>query len=679
MEKNSNVEDIISELNQLKKEIHFHNYRYHVLDSPLISDFEYDQMLKRLKEIEGQNPDWITDDSPSQRAGAQISEKFEKVTHPAPVLSLANAFNGDDLKAWFDRIKKLDERVADSQFVLEPKFDGLTVVLHYRNGIFVQGATRGDGEVGEDITTNVKTIQSIPLRIPINQDGPAVPDYLVVRGEVLIYISEFEKLNEKMEENGEKTYVNPRNTAAGSLRQLDSRITAQRPLEIFVYDVIAASGLMPTTQWETLEYLKNLGFPVTEHIKRLSSVEELVHEYENWIDKRAKLDFEIDGLVVKLNDLELKEELGFVGKDPRGAIAIKFPAQEVSTILNDIGINVGRTGVLTPYAKLEPIEVGGVVVRQATLHNYDFILEKDIRIGDRVLIKRAGDVIPYVIGPMIDARQGDEIPFKFPETCPSCHQPVEHLNGEVAWYCVNSACPAQLIRNLEHFVSRQAMDIAGMGIKIVKQLVESGLVEDVADLYALKRVDLLDLEGFAEKKADNLLQAIEYSKSQTLPRLINALGIRGVGEVTAQDIANAFFSLDTLMAAGLDDLEAIEGIGPNMAQAVLDWFGVDDNLNILAKLKAADIWPRVEKPESGSVEELSLSGMTFVVTGKLEKYTRTSIKEAIQKHGGKVSSSVSSNTDYLLAGEKAGSKLAKAQDLGVQIVDETQFDEMIGA
>ena len=668
------------ELEKLRQKIHYHNYRYHVMDSPLISDFEYDQLLVRLREIEAEHPDWITPDSPSQRAGAQVSDKFEKVTHPAPVLSLANAFDGSDMQAWFERIAKLDERVLNSDFVLEPKFDGLTVVLHYENGLFVRGATRGDGEIGEDISSNLRTIPGIPLKIPVNNNGPQPPEQLFVRGEVFIRISDFEKLNLQLAESGERTYVNPRNTAAGSLRQLDSRITATRPLAIYVYAIIASSGGVPDTQWETLEYLKALGFPVSDLVKRCSSIEEIIQEYVKWQDLRSKINFEIDGLVIKLNDLEVSESLGFVGKDPRGAIALKFPAQEVTTRLQDIGVNVGRTGVLTPYAKLDPVEVGGVIVKQATLHNFDYIKEKDIRIGDRVLIKRAGDVIPYVIGPVIDARIGTEQSFKIPEVCPSCFQPVEHIEGEVAWYCVNAACPAQLIRNVEHFVSRSAMDIVGLGIKIVEQLIENGLVKDVADLYTLKKVDLLELEGFAEKKAENLLGAITSSRQQSLARVINALGIRGIGEVTAADLTRYYPSLDDLQKATAEDLEQIEGIGPNIAQAVVDWFMRSTNQQLLEKLKKVGLWPvNTQGMIEESVGEKPLDGLIFVVTGTLSGFSRTEIKDIIQKYGGKVSGSVSKKTSYVLAGESPGTKLDKAQELGVQVITEEKFLQLLPA
>ncbi len=667
---------------ELKQEIHFHNYRYHVLDAPLISDYEYDQLLVEIRQIEAQHPDWVTADSPTQRAGAAPVEGFVKVQHPAPILSLGNAYNTEDLRAWLERIAKVDERALDADFVVEPKLDGLSVVLHYQEGVFIQGATRGDGYIGEDITTNLRTINAMPLRIPVAGDGlpktGMAPSKLVVRGEAFIRLPDFETLNARQEAAGEKTYVNPRNTAAGALRNLDSAVAAERPLTLLIYQIVAweDSAAPPVTQAETIAYLKSMGFPVPESIY-CPTIEGVIKTLQPWEALRASLDYEIDGLVIKINNHQLFTDLGVTGKDPRGAIAFKFPAQEVTTQLNDIGVNVGRTGVLTPYAILEPVEVGGVVVRQATLHNFDFIFEKDIRIGDRVRIKRAGDVIPYVIGPVEAARSGTEIPFKPPEICPDCKQPVEHLEGEVAWYCVNVACPAQLIRNVEHFVSRGAMDIVGLGTKIVEQLVVEGLISDVADLYTLDREALLELEGFADKKADNLLEAIAASKDQSLYRLLTALGIRGVGGSIAGDLTNRYADLDALAQAFVKDLQSIEGIGPNIAEAIVDWFARPANQAMLKKLQAVGVWPRVEDQSEGQNPSQSLAGLTFVVTGTLTNFTRTEISEFIQSHGGKVTGSISKKTDYLVAGENAGSKLAKAQSLGVPVISEEELSGMI--
>lgn len=666
----------IDEIKKLQKDINFHNYRYHVLDQPLISDYEYDMQIKRLRELEARHPEMITPDSPTQRAGAAVLDRFQKVRHPAPILSLANAFSNEDLAAWYDRIVRLDPKVAKSGFVLEPKIDGLTVVLRYENGVLVQGATRGDGEVGEDVTANVRTIKSIPLKIPVVEGAKKAPDLLVVRGEVFILRDDFIKLNQALEESGEKTYQNPRNTAAGSLRQLDPALTSSRPLTILTYAIVQSSDPMPETQWGLLNTLRDLGFPVSDLAEKVGSFNEVLKITERWIARRDTIPFEVDGVVIKLDDLRVADELGFVGKDPRGAIALKYPAREVTTILRDIGVNVGRTGVLTPYAIFEPVEVGGVTVSKATLHNFDFITDKDIRIQDRVLIKRAGDVIPYVIGPITDARTGAEKPYQMPKVCPSCGQEVEHLAGEVAWYCVNAACPAQLVRNLEHFVSRGAMDIVGMGIKIVEQFAETGLVKDVADLYRLKKEDLLGLEGYKDKKADNLIDGIQASKKQPLARLIIGLGIRGVGEVAAVDLAEKFNDLDELSKATSIQLQQMEGFGPNTADAIVDWFARPANQALVAKLKALGVWPLASEA-IGPVKRWYLDGKTFVVTGTLPTLSRDQAKELIEINGGKVTDSVSKKTDYLVVGENAGSKLEKAISLNVPQLSEEALRKLI--
>ena len=669
--------NVKAEIKKLQQEINYHNYRYHVMDAPLISDYEYDMMIKKLRSLEGLHPELITPDSPTQRTGASPLDKFSKVSHPAPILSLANAFDQDDLIAWYERIKKLNAAVANSGFVLEPKIDGLTVVLRYENGILVQAATRGDGEVGEDVTQNVKTIKSVPLKIPVQAGKPQPPDLLVVRGEVFIMREDFIKLNNNLEENGEKTYQNPRNTAAGSLRQLDPTLTAARPLTILTYAIVQSSGEMPGSQWDLIQLLKDYGFPVSDLSENVENFDQVLDHSNHWVEKRDAIPFEVDGVVIKLNDLRIAEELGFVGKDPRAAIALKYPAREVSTALNDIGINVGRTGVLTPFAILEPVEVGGVIVSRATLHNFDFIAEKDIRIKDRVMIKRAGDVIPYVIGPIVEARTGDEQTWQMPRTCPSCGQEVEHLAGEVAWYCVNAACPAQLVRNLEHFVSRSAMDITGMGIKIVEQLAQSGLVKDAADLYELRKEDLLTLEGFADKKAENLISGISESKDRGLAKLIIGLGIRGVGEVAAADLARKFGNLEELSKATAMQLQLIEGFGPNTAQAIIDWFARPSNKDLIEKLHQLNVWPEKED-RNENVGSNVLIGKVFVITGTLPTFSREQAKAVIEMYGGKVTDSVSKNTNFLLVGENAGSKLDKAISLGIAQISEDELKKMIG-
>lgn len=665
-------------VDDLRTQINLHNYRYHVLDEPIISDYEFDRLMAELRQIEADHPDWVTPDSPSQRVGSQPVAKFEKVRHPGPILSLANAFSADDVRAWYERILRVDDRVARAEFVVEPKIDGLSVVLHYQDGAFVLGATRGDGVVGEDVTSNLRTLRSIPLRIPVRADGPRPPARLAARGEVYMSIKDFDALNQRLQEAGEKTYLNPRNTAAGSLRQLDPALTASRPLNLLTYQIVATDGEPPATQWETLNYLREMGFPVTRAATFHTSLDSAIAECLSWADRRHELPFEVDGMVIKINDHRLASDLGFVGKDPRGAIAFKFPAQEVTTGLTAIGVNVGRTGVLTPYAMLEPVDIGGVIVKQATLHNFDYIAEKDIRVGDRVRVKRAGEVIPYVIGPIEAARTGVEQAYQPPEACPACAAPVERLAGEVYVFCVNAACPAQLIRNLEHFVSRGAMDIVGLGIRIVEQLVGSGLVGDVADLYTLRRDSLLGLEGFAEKKADNLLASIEASRGRPLARLIAALGIRSVGEVMAADLARNFIDLDRLAQAPVEALMGIEGIGPNTAQAIVDWFARDANRKVLQKLRVAGVWPVAEAAQPRPAAEIPFSGQTFVITGTLPNLSREAAKEFIQARGGKVTDSVSKKTSFVVVGDAPGSKLEKAQSLGIPILDEAGLRNLAG-
>ena len=677
-----------SQYEKLKSEIHAHNYRYHVLDAPVISDLEFDKLLNQLKQIEAEHPDWVTTDSPTQRAGSKPADRFEKVRHPAPILSLANAFGADDTRAWFERISRIDDRVEKAKFVVEPKIDGLSVVLHYRDGLFVQGATRGNGEVGEDITSNLRTVRAIPLKIPVEAKAKlSLPSYLVVRGEAFIPNKEFEELNHMREEAGEATYQNPRNTAAGALRQLDPKLTASRPITLLVYQIVhSEGGKVPTSQWEILEYLEALGFPVTDVAKRFNNLEDAITYTETWNEGRDALSYDADGMVIKIDDLTLAAELGFVGKDPRGAIAFKFPAREVTTKLNDIHVTVGRTGVLIPNAMLEPVEIGGVVVERATLHNFDYIAEKDIRVGDRVLIKRAGEVIPYVIGPVVDARTGKEKKYRPPSVCPACGQPVEHFEGEVAWYCVNAACPAQLLRNIEHFVSRGAMDIVGLGTRIVEKLIETGAVKDVADIYTLTRANILDAVTKKDRKtekdppgkiADNLLTAINTSREQPLSRLITALGIHGVGEVMAGDLSRNFDDLDALAKAKADDLVQIEGLGPNTAEAIVDWFSLPFNRQVLKKLKAVGVWPKGGQDVSSNQSD-EFAGLTFVVTGTLPTFSRDDAKAFIESHGGKVTDSISKKTSYLVLGEAPGSKFEKAKSLGVKIIGEEELKRLAG-
>ncbi|MCK5793494.1 MAG: NAD-dependent DNA ligase LigA, partial [Anaerolineales bacterium] len=498
-----------------------------------------------------------------------------------------------------------------------------------------------------------------------------------VRAEAYISSEDFIRLNERFVKEGKKTYQNPRNTAAGSMRLLKPATVAERPLRILAYAIIA--GNPKTTQWETLEYLRGLGFPVSDKSEKCDSFDGMLNCSRKWAEYREILGYEIDGVVVKIDSLRNAEDLGFVGKDPRGAIALKFPAQEVTTQLLNIGVKVGRTGILTPYAILDPVEIGGVIVKRATLHNFDYIAEKDIRIFDRVLLKRAGEVIPYIIGPIVGARDGSEKIFSPPNRCPACGMPIENLPNEVAWYCVNNACSAQITRNIEHFVSRPAMDIVGMGIKIVEQLAQEELIRNVSDLYLLDREDLLALDGFGEKKVDNLLKAIGLSKSQPLARLITALGIRGVGEVVARTLASRFGSLDALQGATYDDLDGIAGIGPNITQAILDWFDIAGNQKILTSLKNSGVWPTMEILEPDQTDQLPLDGKSFVLTGTLASYTRNELKERLQLLGGRVTGSVSAKTDFLVVGENPGSKYDKASELGITLLSESEILTMIQA
>ena len=667
-------ERLLQELAELRQKINYHSYLYNTLDQPEISDFEYDQLFNCLKSIESEHPELITPDSPTQKIGSQISEKFRKVSHPAPILSLANGFGSQDALAWYERILRLDSRVSQTDFLLEPKLDGLTVVLHYDNGIFSLGATRGDGTVGEDITANLRTIPSLPLRIPVLPTSNPVPEHIVFRGEVFITKADFLALNAELGQKGEKTYLNPRNTAAGSLRQLDPAITANRPLKFFLYQVLESSNSLPKTQSDLLEYIASFGLPVNPLRWHAKNITEVVQTCEKEGLERHYWPYDADGIVIKLNDLVLSGELGFVGKDPRGALAYKYPGEEVETTLVDIQVNVGRTGVLTPLASLEPVSVGGVVVRQATLHNFDFIADKDLRIGDRVLIKRAGEVIPYIVAALKEQRDGSQQVYAPPTVCPSCGSQVEQAPGEVAWYCLNAACPAQLTRNIENFVSRSAMDITGLGEQMVAQLVQSGLVSSLPDLYRLTKEQLLTLDKFGDKKADNLLAAIQASKTQTLQRLIIGLGIKGIGEVAARKLAQKYGNLDSISHASFDELQQLEGVGPNLAESIYEWFRLESNQQILGQLKELELWP--VEITSAPMGKLPLAGLTFVVTGTLEGFSREGISEFILANGGKVSGSVSSKTSYLVLGADPGSKYDKARQLGIPIITEDELREL---
>ena len=675
--RNGDPESIIEEL---RKQIVHHAYRYYVLADPIVSDAEYDALVEQLIEMERAYPELITPDSPTQRVAETPIDGLTKTSHVAPILSLAAAKDADEVRAWWERVSKLlppGRSPGDVDFVVEPKIDGLTVVLTYRDGVFVLGATRGDGDVGDDITANLRTINALPLRIPVVQNGPSAPEEIVVRGEAFIPLAEFESFQAREAESG-RTYANPRNTAAGALRQLDPRVTATRPITLLCYRIVAPPDQVPPTQEETLSKLAALGFPVAGNVnRRFDSLDEAIAYCQEWIERRDELPYEADGLVIKVNDLALWDVLGIVGKDPRAALAFKFPAREKTTRLLGVVPSVGRTGVLTPNAILEPVEIGGVTVKQASLHNWDEIERLDVRIGDTVFVERRGDVIPKVSRVVKDVRDGTEKIVEPPAACPGCGEPVVRPEGEVNYYCVNAACPDQLVRRVEYFISRGAMDIEGLGSKGAEQLVREGLVSDVADLYYLDREQILQLEGWAEKSTDSLFSALEASKSRPLARVLTALGIRGVGGTVAQILVAHFTSLDALAAASVDELEAIEGLGPITAQRIVEWFQRPRHRQIVEKMRSAGVKLKADTEDTPAAGEQTLSGFSFVITGTLPTLSREEAKTLIEAHGGRVTGSVSGNTDFLLAGASPGSKLRKAESLGVPIVDEEKLREMI--
>ncbi len=666
---------------RLRQLLNYHAHRYYVLDAPEVSDEAYDSLFRELQQLEEQHPELITADSPTRRTGAAPSEGFVKVEHPAPMLSLNNVTSAEELEAWRERALRLLPAGVGLEYVVEPKIDGLTVVLHYVDGLFTLGATRGDGLIGEDITANLRTLRSLPLRIPVDPAVGPPPKRLVVRGEAYMSKAEFARFQAEQESAGGKRYVNPRNTAAGALRNLDPGVTASRPLDLWAYQVVAIEGgPVLATQWEALNYLIRLGFPVERSQNRLfTDYDELEQYCLHWGEGRDKLSYEADGLVIKVNDFALQERLGYVGKDPRWAVAYKYPSTEAVTRLLDIVVEVGRTGVLTPRAVLEPVYLGGVTVSSATLHNADYVAERDIRIGDTVVLKRAGEVIPQVLRALTELRTGQEQVWQMPERCPVCQAPVVRYPGEVAYYCENPACPAQLVRRVEFFVSRGAMDIAGFGARQAELFVKEGLIREVADIYDLPshRQRLLDMEGFGEKKVDNLLEAIAASRQQPATRLLTALGIHYVGSTVAELLLGRFRSFAALAAATAEELSQVEGIGPRIAGSVAEWFRQPANQILLSRLEAAGLQMALaeDRPAAGT---RSLAGKTFVITGTLPTWSREQATDLIEENGGHVTGAVSAKTDYLLAGEKAGSKLDKARKLGVPILSEEELRRMVG-
>ncbi len=668
--------EVIERVKKLREEIEYHNYRYYVLDSPVISDAEYDALMRELKELEEKYPELVTPDSPTQRVGFPPAKEFRQVPHAEPMLSLDDAFSEEEVYEFDRRVKRFlglpeEEKI---EYTVEPKIDGLAVELVYENGVFTVGSTRGDGYVGEDVTNNLKTIKSIPLRL-MRHEGLPIPKRLDARGEVYMEKEKFKKLNEERLARGEPPFANPRNAAAGSLRQLDPNITAKRPLDIFFYGVGKVEGYEFKTQWEVLTTLPKWGLKTNPHCRLVKGIEEAIKYHHEMEEKRESLPYEIDGIVIKVNDLSLWEKLGTKARSPRYALAYKFEPTQVTTQVLDIVLQVGRTGAVTPVAVLKPVRVGGVIVSRATLHNEDEIRRKDIRIGDWVLVQRAGDVIPEVVMVIKERRTGKEKPFEMPKTCPVCGSPLVKKPGEAVWRCPNKNCYAQLVRHLQHFASRNAMDIEGLGEKVAKALVDAGLVRDVGDLYYLKVEDLLQLPGFALKKAKKLYEAIQKSKKTTLARFLYALGIRHVGEVVAQILAEHFKSLDRLMNASVADLMAIPGIGPEVARSVVEFFRNPRNRETIEKLLKAGIeFVDVEEGE----KEKPLKGLTFVFTGALKSMTRDEAKKRVQALGGRVASDVSRNVDYVVVGEKPGSKFQRAQRLGLKIINEDEFLKMIG-
>ena len=650
---------------ELRGEINHHNYRYYVLDSPEISDAKYDELMRELKQLEEQYPQFLTPDSPTQRVGAAPVEAFGVVEHPLPLLSLGNVFSRDELLAWYTRTSRL---VAGKQFnfVGEHKIDGLAVALTYVNGQLITGATRGDGFHGENITQNLRTIRSTPLSV-----SKEAPTRFEVRGEVFLPKEGFNKLNQERADEGLPLFANPRNAAAGSVRQLDSHITAKRPLDIYIYMLGYAEGkATPPTHWETMEYLESLGFKVNPNNRLFTTIEQVEEYHRTWVEGKESLPYEADGIVVKVDSFDLQERLGNIGHEPRWAIAYKFPAIQATTRLNDIGISVGRTGTLNPYAILEPVSVGGVTIKQAALHNEDDIRRKDIRIGDTVIVQRAGEVIPQVIGPIVSKRSGQEKIFTMPPRCPVCGAEAIKLEGEVMHYCSNSACPAQVQQRLQHFVSRGGMDIRGIGESLSATLLQAGLVRNVADLYDLKKEQLIQLDRMADKSADNVLSSIEKSKQRPLARVIFALGILHIGEEMAELLAKEFHSIDNLAKASRDYLTNISTVGPKLADSIIVFFKQEENRNIINRLKMAGV--RLEE-EAAQPEELSLAGEEFVITGRLEAFSRQEAEARIKALGGSTSSSVTRRTTYLVVGADPGSKLAHAQALGTKLLTEEEL------
>ena len=664
--------DTVAEVQQLRGELQRHNYLYYVLDDPEIPDSDYDRMMRRLQELESQYPQLITSDSPTQRVGATPLNAFSSVTHEMPMLSLDNAFNEDEMRAFDRRIRERLQDEAEIDYACEPKLDGIAVSLLYQDGLLVRAATRGDGTEGEDVTQNVRTINAVPLRLL----GKGYPEVLEVRGEIYMPRAGFEKLNQNAREQGEKIFVNPRNAAAGSLRQLDARITARRPLDIGVYGVGRFDGTLPDEHIATLEMLKTWGLHINAHVATASGIDGCIDYYRDLENRRAALGYDIDGVVFKVNRRGLQEDLGFVARAPRWAIAYKFPAQEETTRLNDVEFQVGRTGAVTPVARLEPVFVGGATVSNATLHNRAEIERLGVKIGDTVIVRRAGDVIPQVVSVVASKRPKDAREIHFPERCPVCDSPVEAVPGEAVLRCDGGlVCPAQRKQAIIHFASRKALDIDGLGDKLVEQLVDRELITAVADLFHLQQEQLQSLERMGPKSAENLLKALEHSKKTTLAKFIYALGIREVGETTARNLARHFGTFDALANADEQALQEVDDVGPVVAHFVAEFFQQADNHQAVQALRDAGVHWEEQAPVDR--QQLPLNGLTYVITGSLEAMSREQAKEQLEALGAKVAGSVSKKTDYLVAGPGAGSKLQRAQELDVTIIDEGALVQLL--
>ncbi|HNU86099.1 MAG: NAD-dependent DNA ligase LigA [Pseudomonadota bacterium] len=662
----------LKRIHELRDLIEYHNRRYYQLDDPEISDAEYDRLLRELMDLEERFPDIDRSGSPSQRVGAAPLEKFHPVSHLTPMLSLGNAFSEEEISEFSERIRRLLDGRAGMEFVAEPKIDGVAVNLVYENGVLQVGSTRGDGFTGEDVTQNLRTIRGLPLRMAVPAHG-RFPRRIEIRGEVYLEKEAFRKLNERRLVQGENAFANPRNAAAGSLRQLDPRITSRRPLRIFCYGAGVVEGVEFRTHWEILKALRDWGFPTNPDTRLARNIEACIAYRRHMESIRERLPYEIDGIVLKVNSLSLQDQLGAVSRGPRWAVAVKFAPTQATTVIEDIIVGIGRTGVLTPVAVMKPVQVGGVTVTHATLHNEDEILKKGVHVGDTVIVQRAGDVIPEVVQVVESKRTGREKPFRMPERCPFCGSPVVRPEGEAARRCVNPDCGAQLRERIKHFVSRDGMDIEGLGDKIVGRLLESGIIRDAADLYLITREQLLELERFADKSADNMIAAIAGSKRPPLERFLFALGIRHVGEFVARILARELGSLGAIGKASREELTAIEGIGPAIAESIFTFFHEPRNLAFLGKLEEAGIRPVAGKKTVSSL----LKGKTFVFTGGLKGFSREKAKEMVESLGGTAASSVSKKTHYVVAGEDPGSKYEKAKSLGVPILDEDGFLRLI--